>query len=129
MNAQTEASIRHELFYLEEERRRDRVLYEPDNAAAIRRCELLRGRLNSKDDVAVVQPVTPTTKRYSPWIGSPEMLTLMRTNGIKGNAERTISRYKSKWQSESQVGTNSQLFRFDISVLDSMSITYPAAWD
>ena len=49
MNAQTEASIRDELFYLEEQLRRDRVSYEPDNAAAIRRCELLRDRLNSRD--------------------------------------------------------------------------------
>ncbi len=48
MNAQTEASIRFELLLLEEEIRMDRVLYEPDNAAAIRRCELLRDRLNSR---------------------------------------------------------------------------------
>ena len=155
MNAQTEASIRLELFLLEEELRLDRVLYEPDNAAAIRRCELLRDRLNSKNDALPITPpkqaievwhradesppdefglldsdkLQKTSGDYSPWIDSPKMIALMKANCIRGTSDRNIGRKKQAWQAESQVGTNNQLFRFKLSILRQLGITYPPEWD
>ena len=74
-------------------------------------------------------PQSTNGVEYSPWIGSPEMIRLMKTNGIRGLGERNITRRKQDWQAESQVGTNNRLFRFKLSTLTELGISYPAEWN
>ena len=68
-------------------------------------------------------------KEHSPWIGSPEMISLMKSNGIKGTSDRSIGRKKMTWRAESQAGTNNQLFRFKLSMFQELGIKYPSEWD
>lgn len=75
------------------------------------------------------QPPKVAVREYSPWIGSPEFIVMMKDNGIRGTGERNITRKKTEWQAESQVGTHSRLFRFVLRSLRDLGITYPAEWD
>ena len=75
------------------------------------------------------QPTNGAVREYSPWIGAPEMIVLMKSNGIRGTVERTITRKKQDWQAESQAGTNNRLIRFKLSTRSELGIKYPPAWD
>lgn len=66
---------------------------------------------------------------FSPWIEAPHMLDLMRRNGIKGKADRTVSRKKNHWGATFQPNTNFQKFRFELSKLRKIGIVYPPEWD
>jgi hypothetical protein len=66
---------------------------------------------------------------FSPWIGAPEFISLMKLNGGRGNSESTITRKKKEWEAKSQPGSNDQLFHFQLSKLRELGIKYPPEWD
>lgn len=74
------------------------------------------------------------TTGYSPWIGSPELIPIMKSNNIKaankrGDSDRTISRVKKRWGAEPQKGTNYRSFRFKLATLNELGISYPPKWN
>lgn len=66
---------------------------------------------------------------YSPWIGSPEFIPVMKMNGIRGVGDTNIRRKKKEWGAESQEGSNHQIFRFHLQKLNNLGISYPAEWN
>ena len=80
------------------------------------------------------QHVTKRRTNFSPWIGAAELIPIMQTNNIKatnrrGYSDRSITRTKKRWGSESQAGSNNQRFRFKLSRLRTLGINYPHEWN
>lgn len=75
-----------------------------------------------------------TNSIWSPWIVSPELIGIMKSNGIsaankRGYSDRTITRVKKTWGAEPQAGSHNRRFRFKLSQLREIGVNYPTEWN
>ena len=88
------------------------------------------------DRLGAVQdtPIDPTKTRYSTWINSRELKTVMKTNGLcegkvsPAGQEKRVTNTKKLWGAEHQTPTNPRVFRFRLDQLDKLVINYPLTW-
>ena len=89
------------------------------------------------DRLGAVQdtPIDPKKTRYSTWIDSRELVTVIKSNGLrKGNPSKStlaqqITRIKKRWGAEPQPKTHNSVFRFRLDQLDKLGIKYPLSWE
>lgn len=104
------------------------AMHDPPLLACKHRLWSFSSSANQLIDIHV--PVDPF--RLSPTLDRSKMVTLLKINDIGADekpSDRTITRKKKEWQAEFVEGTHKQRFRFRLSTLRQMGVTYPQEWD